>query len=435
MRPTSRALLLLGLTLLVSAVAVFVPQVLSLWIALGVFSLVMLLADVVLLLRTPVPTCTRRVPKALSLGEWHTLTLRVSSRAKRRVGLVVHDHAPQSLETEGLPRALDLPGQGWLEVDYRVRPTRRGPASFGLADLLIDGPLGLMRRRVRVGQLQDIKVYPDFRAVSKYALLALDNRLSQLGVHLRRRRGEGTEFFQLREYRQGDSLRQVDWKAVSRRRQLVSREYRDEQDQRVVFLLDCGRRMHTQDGDISHFDHALNAMLLLSYVGLRQGDAVGMMTFSGDQDRWLPPVKGAGNMTTLLNRVYDLQTSAQPSDFAEAAKKLLVRQRRRCLVVLLTNLRDDDADDLPRALGPLRSKHLVLMASLREPALNAALTEPIQHLQDATRVGAVAGYLEERQRVYDSLRGRGILTLDCEPGELPVALVNKYMEIKRAGVL
>ncbi len=435
MRPTSRALLLLGLTLLVSTVAVFVPQVLSLWIALGVFSLVMLLADVVLLLRTPVPTCTRRVPKALSLGEWHTLTLRVSSRAKRRVGLVVHDHAPQSLETEGLPRTLDLPGQGWLEVDYRVRPTRRGPAQFGLADLLIDGPLGLMRRRVRVGQLQDIKVYPDFKAVSKFALLALDNRLSQLGVHLRRRRGEGTEFFQLREYRQGDSLRQVDWKAVSRRRQLVSREYRDEQDQRVVFLLDCGRRMHTQDGDISHFDHALNAMLLLSYVGLRQGDAVGMMTFSGDEDRWLPPVKGAGNMTTLLNRVYDLQTSAQPSDFAEAAKKLLVRQRRRCLVVLLTNLRDDDAEDLPRALGPLRSKHLVLMASLREPALNQALTAPIQHLQDATRVGAVAGYLEERQRVYDSLRGRGILTLDCEPGELPVALVNKYLEIKRAGVL
>jgi uncharacterized protein (DUF58 family) len=149
----------------------------------------------------------------------------------------------------------------------------------------------------------------------------------------------------------------------------------------------------------------------------------------------VPPVKGAGNMTTLLNRVYDLQTSAQPSDFAEAAKKLLVRQRRRCLVVLLTNLRDDDAQDLPRALGPLRSKHLVLLASLREPALNRALVEPIHHLQDATRVGAVAGYLEERQRVYDSLRGRGILTLDCEPGELPVALVNKYMEIKRTGIL
>lgn len=435
MRPTSRALLLLALTLLVSAVAVFVPAVLSLWIALGVLSALLLLADMFLLLRTPVPTCTRRVPKALSLGEWHTLTLRVSSRAGRRMHLMVHDHAPRVLETEGLPRSLDLPAKGWLEVDYRVRPTVRGPAEFGLADLLIDGPLGLIRRRVRVGTTQEIKVYPDFKAVSKFALLALDNRLSQLGVHLRRRRGEGTEFFQLREYRQGDSLRQVDWKAVSRRRQLVSREYRDEQDQRVVFLMDCGRRMHTLDGDISHFDHALNAMLLLSYVGLRQGDAVGMMTFSGDQDRWVPPIKGAGNMTTLLNRVYDLQTSAQPSDFAEAAKKLLVRQRRRCLVVLLTNLRDDDAQDLPRALGPLRSKHLVLLASLREPALNRALVEPIQHLQDATRVGAVAGYLEERQRVYDSLRGRGILTLDCEPGELPVALVNKYLEIKRSGIL
>ncbi|MFT5584411.1 MAG: hypothetical protein ACI9VR_001996, partial [Cognaticolwellia sp.] len=150
MRPTSRALLLLALTLLVSAVAVFVPTVLSLWIGLGALSLVLILGDMLLLLRTPVPTCTRRVPKALSLGEWHTLTLRVSSRAGRRMHLMVHDHAPRVLETEGLPRSLDLPAKGWLEVDYRVRPTVRGPAEFGLADLLIDGPLGLVRRRVRV---------------------------------------------------------------------------------------------------------------------------------------------------------------------------------------------------------------------------------------------------------------------------------------------
>lgn len=434
MRPTSRALLLLALWLLVAAVAAFVPLLLSLWAGFGALVALLLLVDGVLLLRTPAPTCERRCPQALSLGEWHTLTLRLSSRARRPLRVSVHDHAPELLEIEGLPRDLQLPARGWLEVDFRVRPLRRGPGSFGQADLLMDGPLGLLRRRLRVGQAQELKVYPDFKAVSKYALLALDNRLSQLGIHLRRRRGEGTEFYQLREYRQGDSLRQVDWKAVSRRHQLVSREYRDEQDQRVVFLLDCGRRMHSLDGDLSHFDHALNAMLLLSYVGLRQGDAVGLMTFSG-AERWLPPVKGAGQMTTLLNRVYDLQTSAQPSDYPQAIQRLLVRQRRRSLVVILTNLRDDDAESLPRALAPLRSKHLVLVASLRETALRQAAVAPIKGLQDATRVGAVAGYLEARKKVYDTLRHGGILTLDCEPGELPVALVNKYLEIKRAGVL
>ena len=434
MRPTGRLLVLLGMGCALSLLAAILPRTLPLWLGFGGLVAILLLGEALVLWRTRPPTARRHLHQALSVGNPHPVTLRLQSRSRRRLRLLVHDHPPASFQVEGLPLLANLPAGGWLEIPYRVRPQRRGALSFGPADLLLTGPLGLLHRRARVGETQEIKVYPDFRAVSKYALLALDNRLSQLGVHLRRRRGQGTEFFQLREYRQGDLLRDVDWKAVSRRRQLISREYREERNQQLIFLLDCGRRMHARDGALSHFDHALNALLLLSYVALRQGDAVGLMTFSGPH-RWLPPVKGARGMTTILNTVFDLHSGLAPTDYAEAAHRLALHQRRRSLVVLISNLRDDDAEALPQAIAPLRRKHLLLFSSLREPVLRRALRQPITRFQDALRVGATHHYLEQRQKVHDQVRGLGVMALDSEPAELPVALVNRYLEVKRAGLL
>ena len=135
----------------------------------------------------------------------------------------------------------------------------------------------------RSGTASPVRVYPNFRALAKYTLLATDNRLSQIGVLQVRRRGEGMEFHQLREYRQGDAQRAIDWKATSRTQRLIAREYEEEKDQRVLLVIDCGRRMASKDDELSHFDHALNAALLLAHVALRQGDAVGMMTMGGDQ--------------------------------------------------------------------------------------------------------------------------------------------------------
>ena len=190
--------------------------------------------------------------------------------------------------------------------------------------------------------------------------------------------------------------------------------------------------MRTRDGDLAYFDHVLNAVLLLSYVALRQGDAVGAFTFSGE-DRLLPPRKGRGAMNTLLNGLFDIQPTTSPSDFTEAASRISTRLKRRALVILVTNLRDEDAQELPAALAPLRRKHLVLLASLREPAIEAARATPIRTLPDALRVAAAHQYIDDRQRAHTLVRGRGVQTLDVLPASLPVALVNRYLDIKRSG--
>jgi len=319
-------------------------------------------------------------------------------------------------------------------VRYRARPPRRGDGAFRGLDLVVDSPLGLWQRKHFLVLPEVVKVFPNFREVSHYALLAVDHRLSQLGVRLRRRRGEGSDFHQLRSYRAGDSLRQIDWKATSRYQKLISKEYQDERDQQLVFLLDCGRRMRHADSGGEHLDQALNAMLLLAYVAARQGDAVGFMAFGGSR-RWHPPQKGRDLVRRVLERTYDIESSVEAADFLAAARELASLQRRRALVVILTNSRDEDHTDLSQAVRILASQHLVVLADLREGLLDAALQQPVRDFDAALRFQAVNQYLQSRSRGHEALRHHGALTLDLLPQQLPVALVNQYLTIKASGSL
>jgi uncharacterized protein (DUF58 family) len=287
---------------------------------------------------------------------------------------------------------------------------------------------------VLAGEEETVRVLPDFQAVAGYALLAVEDRLGQMGVRLQPRRGEGLEFHQLRDYRRGDALRQIDWKATSRRRKLISRDYQEERNQQVVFVIDCGRRMRARDGELSHFDHVLNAVLLVAYAALRQGDAVGLLTFAG-AERWMPPRKGPAALPEVMRHLYDLEATHRPPDVEEAARRLTAVQRRRALVVLVTNLRDEDDPEMAPALALLRPRHLVLLASLRETVLDDTLAEPPEDFRGALLTAAVHHYLAARDAARERLRAHGVLGLDVVPSQLPLALLNRYLEIKRSGAL
>ncbi|HKK06011.1 MAG TPA: DUF58 domain-containing protein [Gammaproteobacteria bacterium] len=403
------------------------------WLAGGAIALAGALDALLAWQRAPL-RIERRVMGSLPLGVWSTVELKVHNPNRAAVGVEIFDHVPQSMDHEGLPAAVTVPGGGWARVRYRLRPTARGILHFAPAQVRQGSPLALWRPTRRIGAASTVHVYPNFAAVSKYALLAHDQRQNEMGIRKRRRRGEGLEFHQLREYRDGDSMRQIDWKATSRLHKLISRDYQDERDQRVVFLVDCGRRMRAADGDLSHFDHTLNALLLLSYVALRQGDAVGLMTFSGD-GRWLAPRKGAAAVNLVLNTVYDLQPGLQAPDYSNAATEFMVRQRKRALVVLVTNVRDEDTDDLLPALHLLRRRHLVLLASLKEGVIDEALDAPVDGFDSALEHAAAQEYLVYRREAHNALEHQGVLTLDVRPDQLPVGLVNRYLQIKSSGML
>jgi uncharacterized protein (DUF58 family) len=376
----------------------------------------------------------RELPSSLAAGTWTRASLRVHNRGRRSVRLIAHDHVPASMEVQGLPRSVRIPADAYVDLSYRIYPSARGAFSVESAELAVRSPLGLWRRKRRVGPAQPVRVYPNFRHVMRYSLLATENRTSQLGIRRRPRRGEGLEFHQLREYREGDSMRQIDWKVTARLRKTISREYQDERDQQIVFLLDCGRKMHSRDDELSHFDHALDSVLLLAHVGLRQGDAVGLLTFSGER-RWLAPRKGKSHLNPIMNTVFDLQTSSKASDYLAAAQDLLGRIRKRALIVLVTNLRDEDHEELVLCARLLGRKHLVLLASMKERVLARALDAPIRSADDALRVAATHQYVASRRRAHDQLVRGGVLALDAEPQQLAVTLVNGYLDIKSRGLL
>lgn len=448
MRPTRRLhwgiALWAALGLLVSLLWLPEPGVLA-WLAAGQILVALLVLDVVLVLRMPLPEVERIPPRSLALGAESAVKLKFTNLAPRRLQLRVFDHYPvdHTQLLDGLPRNLsiepndpDSEALPWTEISYRILPIRRGMARFGRVELLLAGPLGLVRRRCEAAEVQERRVFPNFREVARYALLALADRLGSMGIRQLRRRGQGLDFKQLRDYRDGDLLRQIDWKATARRQRLISREYQDERNQQVVFLLDCGRRMRAREGQITHFDHVLNALLLLSTVALRQEDSVGFLTFSNQgRPRWLPPQRGRGAMHLILQQVYDLETSRAPSDFAEAARRLLVHQRRRALVVLVTNLREEDSGELRSALATLRRRHLVVLASLQEEVLREITDGAVEGFEDALKLAETHRHLAARRVVHEAARQQGTQVLDVRPRELPVALVNRYLQIKGSGLL
>lgn len=424
---------MLVLAALAIAASIF-PDYQPPWLALAAAAVLLALLDAFAGLRLPAPAVARHVPGSLALGVRSEVRLRVANAAGTRVRLDLHDHPPPSLEADGLPRRIALERGQWSEVAYQVRPVARGEAQFAPAEVRLFSPLGLWRIGRRAGSTSDTRVYPNFRALAKYTLLATDNRLSQIGVLQVRRRGEGMEFHQLREYRQGDAQRAIDWKATARTQRLIAREYEEEKDQRVMLVIDCGRRMAAKDDDLSHFDHTLNAALLLAHVALRQGDAVGMMTMAG-AGRYSEPRKSVAAVNAILNQVYDLEPTFEVPDYHLAARDVMARLRRRALVIVLTNLRDEDDETLLPALRLLRTRHLVVLASLREGIISRALSARVDSFDRAVTHAAAADYLAARERTFRLMAACGAVCLDVEPERLAISLVNRYLELKREGRL
>src|SRR5690606_35929410 len=348
--------------------------------------------------------------------------------------LDVFDLVPGGWTTTGLPRRLKLARASETRFSYRLTPDSRGTFNFAGVQLRLHSPLRLWRHSRIAGPVQQVRVYPNFAPLTRLALLSAEMASRVVGAHLKRRRGEGTDFHQMREYRVGDSLRQIDWKATSRARKLISREYQDEKNQQLLLMIDTGRRMMADEGGLSHFDHVLNAALVVAYLALRQGDGVGLFA-SGGQTRWVTPQRGMAGIDTLLRASYDLQPQPVATDYLAAATELSLRQSRRALVMLVTNVRDEDIEDLLAAVRLLQKRHLVCVASLRERALDEAINEEVHDLPGAIRAAAVARYLEQRTAAHEALRSHRVMVLDVASEELPAALVERYLAVKRDGLL
>jgi uncharacterized protein (DUF58 family) len=383
----------------------------------------------------------RRLPPAFAVGVQKNVVVLLEAQGGTRWHCVLHDHADPSVLTEGLPMRLVLRGGKQVEFTYQVTPARRGEIVFDPADVKVRSRFGLCELMVSLGSTERRRVYPDFAQIARYAWLAGDRRLQEIGIKTFQQRGEGTDFKQLSEYRYGDSVRHIDWKATQRLGKPVIREFQDERDQCVLLMIDSGRRMRADDrqGAIgtSHFDQVLNAVMLLSYVALKQGDAVGAMTFGSPhgEERSFSPRKGAQTLDALMGELYGVQPTPTHSDYVSAAQSLLKRYPKRALVIVITNFRDEDSTELAQALRLLRSRHLVLLASLRERIVGELMSQPLSSTDTTLDVASAHLYEQSRRDAFIRLSARDALMVDAEPERLGIELVNRYHSVKRAGLI
>ncbi len=384
----------------------------------------------------------RRLPAAFAIGASTELKLDIVNASKLAWRLKVFDELDPIFDFEGLPRGLHLAAQTRSALSFRVTARQRGVAQLGRTQLLWRSRGGAFEVRQTVGEARRLRVYPNFAALARYAWLSGDRRLAQIGIKSYVQRGQGTDFRQLAEYKRGEPLRHIDAKASLRQRKPIVREYQDERNQCVMFLLDCGRRMRADEqsaiaGENSHFDDALDALMLLAYVALSEGDEVGAMTFGNDasERRDCAPRKGLASLNMLMNKMHDLQPGGEHSDYLVAAEELSRRLQRRSLVIILTNFRDEDAPELQPALRLLRRRHLVLLASLRETALGRITAEPMARSEDAINIASAHLLSQARHDAFAKVVDHDRLSIDVEPQALAATLVNRYHAVKRAGLL
>ena len=399
----------------------------ALWLGLVIF-------DIARGFTVPTPAAKRVLPAAFSVHRKHTVRLQFVSTELPPLAELADHHPADDSET-GLPAQLRPADDPITEFCYQYRPAQRDQARFGDIELWLPGPLGLVWQRRRIAATASVPVYPDFSMLNGSAVLAQQDSTLDSGHRLQQRRGEGMEFHQLREYRAGDALRQIDWKASARRHSLISREYQEEQNQHILVLLDGGARLAMPVNGLSGFDHALNAALLLSWSAIKQGDKPGIMLFSNAEERWLPPQRGQQGINHLLNGLYTLQPGTHASDFSSAARKLLGRWHKHALIVLISRIQPDDEHELLSAVKLLGNRHLLMIADIQLPSQERLQHTDIDSIDKAFAVAADAGWQEARDALHTRLRHAGAMLVKSTPEQLPARLNQVYLALKRSGRL
>lgn len=388
----------------------------------------------------------RLVGRIASLKKNHPVALTIVNQSLADYAITVRDGSAQEFVATPDQFALKLDARSRATLHYDLKATRRGAFAFDTVYLRVGSGLGLWQAYYEYPVKSEIHVYPDMKQLSEYAILARTNRLSLLGVRRTRKIGQDNEFERLRDYTLDDNYKHIDWRTTARRSKLTVKDFQTSQSQRLIFLVDAGRMMTNEAGGISLLDHALNAMLMLSYVALRQGDSVGAIFFADGIQSFCPPRGGDSQMNRLLHASYDLFPQLVESRYDNAFFYLSKHCRKRSLVCLITNVIDEvNAHQVEQYLTNLVGQHLPLAILLRDhrlfdavepPLAAAAATGPPVYLgPDLYRAAAAASILSWRQQVLRDLIHKGVLALDVFPENLTAPLVNSYLDIKARHLL
>jgi uncharacterized protein (DUF58 family) len=431
MRPTLKGVLLFAAAFPLSLVpALASPRLWTVWLAWLGFAALLVGVDAILGLPRRRLAAAVRAPRQLYIGERDPLAIELRARGRGADVEILCD-LHEDLEPQPPQTVRVAPGSPAC-AEVALAPRRRGTVAVRALWLRWAGPFGLMRRTARVALDREIAVIPNVRAVRAAAVRFFSSRQLLSGLKVERYLGDGSEFESLREYVVGMDHRSIDWKSSARHRKVLAQEFRAERNHQIILAVDCGHLMREPLVGIPRLDHAVNAALLLGYLGLRTGDRIGLYAFDERPRSFVEPQGGVGAFPRLQAAASEIDYSTGETNFTLGLAELSTRLRRRSLVVLLTDFVDVVAAELMlENLARLARRHLTLFVTLSDPTLGELFAAAPHRLVDVYRAVTAADLARERELVLKRLRRMGIHVVDAAPAQVSAQLLGRYLDIKR----
>lgn len=383
----------------------------------------------------------RVVGEKLANGSDNDIAIYLENHYRFPVSTQTIDEIPVQFQRRDVLFKATLKAGETAIVRYQLRPTKRGEYQFGAVNVFVSSPIVLVRRRFRYSQDQVVPVYPSFLQMRQYELLAISNRLTEVGVKRIRRVGHSLEFEQIRPYVAGDDPRTINWKASARRTTagpdtLVVNHFQDERAQQVYCLIDKGRVMRMPFAGLSLLDYAINATLVVSNIALIKHDKAGLITFSNKLSAIVPADRRSGHMLKLLEVLYRQRTQYLETDFELLYTNVKAKIRQRSLLILFTNF--ETLSGLQRQLPYLRrlaKDHLLLVVFFENTELDLFLNSPAETTEEVYNQTIAEKFSQEKRQIVRELQRYGIHALLTAPENLTANTINKYLEFKSRGLI
>ena len=377
----------------------------------------------------------RICPRHFSIATENSIEILLKSTLSSRRRVRARDQTPTEWAAAPVLKAV-IPGRSSLSLDYPVVPPERGKYRFGELFIRVEGPMGLVSRPMRISASEEVKVYPSLQPL-RCADLATYRRVAhQWGLKPTRWRGEGREFESLRDYVEGDDPRKIHWKATARFDHPIVQQYQTEKNQIVMILLEVGRLMSAVSEGKTKLDYALEAALHLAHTALVGGDQAGILAFADRVISFIPPKKTVGQLQFILEGTLSLRPLLVEPQYEQALLWLRSKVRRRSLVVIYTDLLDEVAsENLLSAVSLLRPVHLPLCVAIRESEWDELLNDPPTEVQGVYERAVLQELLHQRSKALGGLVQKGALAMDLPPSKLSIGTMERYLEVKRRGLL
>ncbi len=442
---TQRAILLLAVGLLLALPGFFQARLILGMLAWDALVLIAIVLDALRLPPARLITIERVWSNAPALDSETEIELAVEHSGGVILDCRLVDDLPGALATLPATHRLQaFPGVR-ASLRYKVEPRERGDARAGSVYLRYRSGLGLIDLWAVAPLEQTVRVYPTLRQGEEQEIFLARARQIDLQLRQARQRGLGRDFESLREYFDGDDLRDVCWTATARRGQLITRRYQTERSQPVWIVMDAGRLLQArilsnQDAESpkshSKLDHACSTAVALAQLALFSGDKVGLLVYGQNVQQRVLPGRGGAHLRQIVEALAQARAESSEADHLRATAVLNRFQPRRALVLWMTDLPDTAMrPEVVDGAMQLLHRHVLLFVAMAQPDVETIANTRPQNVEQMFRVSAAQELTGRRELLLARLREQGALTLDLDPGELTSAVLNQYLRVKERAMI